>query len=444
MLEIHEADKENKWIIPVFLDVSPSDIKEDSGSFQVFITENQKKVNLDREQAKKYRCVLRSIGPIAGYSLITDANGDEARLCTMICDRISSILKQVLLGVQPIGIDSQINEVMIRLEGETNGINIVGICGKGGIGKTAIAVTIFDKLSHEFRYTSFISDISAIRRKFGCKKVLIVLDDIDDTKQLDALVDDQVHVKREHVFGAGKKVVKVAGGLPLALKVFGSHFSSINRVREVWEVELGKLQRHSHQKVLERLKICYDGLELTQKYVFLDVACFLIGSSKEEALFFWEDHYAADSAINALESKSLLTMDVDNRFRMHGRIQDMGRWIVKEAGDLNPHMYSRLWDRDDVSKVLEDAKQATERKQGTLSKCVEEAWTSAMKANPGQSLLGIPQEDKARARVRQAHDKNREQACLEFPEGTELQHEHQSSLLGKLLRDLQRSHKESG
>ncbi|XP_031489688.1 disease resistance protein Roq1-like [Nymphaea colorata] len=38
MLEIHEDDKENKWIIPVFLDVSPSDIKEDSGSFQVSIT----------------------------------------------------------------------------------------------------------------------------------------------------------------------------------------------------------------------------------------------------------------------------------------------------------------------------------------------------------------------------------------------------------------------
>ncbi|KAF3788086.1 TMV resistance protein [Nymphaea thermarum] len=252
-------------------------------------------------------------------------------------------------------------------------------------------MTIFDKVSHEFRYTSFISDIreeakkhngicllqaklisdisketsvvidtvnngiSAIRQKFGCKKVLIVLDDIDDTEQLDALVGDQNYPKElkyprslklfclhafkvspptSEFFGLSEKVAKVAGGLPLALKVFGSHFSSINRVREIWEVELGKLQRHSHQKVVERLKISYDRLELTQKYVFLDVACFLIASSKEEALFFWEDHYAADSEINALESKSLLTMDVDNRFRMHGRIQDMGRWIVKEAGNL--------------------------------------------------------------------------------------------------------------
>ncbi|XP_031476667.1 disease resistance protein RUN1-like isoform X2 [Nymphaea colorata] len=445
MLELHKADEENRWIIPVFLDVAPSDIKDDSGSLQASITECQKKSKLDKEKAEKYRCVLRTLGQIAGYSLITDANGDEAKFCTMICDRISGILKRIPFGMQPIGIDYQINEVMNMLDGEPNGISVVGICGKGGIGKTTIAMTIFDKLSREFRYSSFISDvretakehkdlrwlqaklisdisneksvtidmvdrgIGKIREKLGHRTVLIVLDDIDDAEQLDALIGDQVHMKREHLFGAGskiivttrsrdvliahgfsiycpkeleyqqslklfclhafkvkpptsefldlsEKIVKVAGGLPLALKVFGSHFCSLNGVKKVWEVELGKLQKHSHKKVIKRLKISYDGLDFSEKYAFLDIACFLIGSTKQQALCMWEECYAADSAINVLESKSLISIDVDNKIRMHDQIQDMGRWIVKNAGNLNPYMYSRLWEREDVYKVLKVAK----------------------------------------------------------------------------------------
>ncbi|KAF3782362.1 TMV resistance protein [Nymphaea thermarum] len=232
---------------------------------------------------------------------------------------------------------------------------------------------------------------------------------MDDIEQLDALIGDQVH-KQEHLFGAGskiiittrnrdpliahglkiyylkeqeyphslelfrlhafediqpslefldlsEKVVKVAGGLPLALKVFGSHLK--NRDRQYWEVELGKLEKHPHEKVLERLKISYDGLNGLQKNVFLDIACFLIGSTKEQALYMWEDRYAAYSAVNALESKSLISMYFNNEFRMHDQVRDMGRWIVK-VGNNKPHNYSRVWDSDDIFKLLGDAKNEKE------------------------------------------------------------------------------------
>ncbi|XP_049934578.1 disease resistance protein RUN1-like [Nymphaea colorata] len=229
---------------------------------------------------------------------------DEARLCTMICDWISSILKQI-------------HQLHLRHQGRSQ---------EAQWDLLATSQLISD-ISKE---TSVVIDtvnngISAIRRKFGWKKVLIVLDDIDDTKQLDALVGDQVHVKREHVFGAGSKIIittrnrapLIAHGLeiyypkelkyPQSLKLFSLHAFKVSPPTSEF---IG---------LSEKVVKVAGGLPLAlKKYVFLDVACFLIGSSKEEALFFWEDHYAADSAINALESKSLLTMDVDNRFRMHG------------------------------------------------------------------------------------------------------------------------------
>lgn len=45
------------------------------------------------------------------------------------------------------------------LEMETDGVRMIGICGMGRIGKTAIVRVVFDELSDQFDVVCFLADI---------------------------------------------------------------------------------------------------------------------------------------------------------------------------------------------------------------------------------------------------------------------------------------------
>ncbi|XP_058008111.1 disease resistance protein RUN1-like [Hevea brasiliensis] len=70
-------------------------------------------------------------------------------------------------------------------------------------------------------------------------------------------------------------VVSYAQGLPLALRVLGSHL--FGKKTEVWESALGELQNTGNNEIQKVLRISYDGLDETKKKIFLHIACFFTG-----------------------------------------------------------------------------------------------------------------------------------------------------------------------
>jgi len=76
--------------------------------------------------------------------------------------------------------------------------------------------------------------------------------------------------------------VKYSRELPLALQVIGSFFKTRRRKIE-WESVLEKLKLIPNEKVLEKLKISFDGLsDDDMKEIFLDIAFFFIGMDQED------------------------------------------------------------------------------------------------------------------------------------------------------------------
>ncbi|KAF3784365.1 TMV resistance protein [Nymphaea thermarum] len=174
----------------------------------------------------------------------------------------------------------------------------------------------------------------------GIKSVLLVLDDVDDRKMLEALATsgairwfksgsriiittrqkeilefaglrgDAVYMLEEldkqeslqlfkyHAFGdqepqeeyikLSKEVVSISNGLPLVLQVFGSLFKTAETPEECDQLLKDLRTRRQVGGIHEKLRICYDSLNWNEQYIFLDIACLLVGKSSEDAIYIWE------------------------------------------------------------------------------------------------------------------------------------------------------------
>ncbi|XP_076901070.1 TMV resistance protein N-like [Bidens hawaiensis] len=237
-----------------------------------------------------------------------------------------------------------------------------------------------------------------IKTMLCSRNVLIILDDVDDLDQLDVLagshswfgsgsriiittrdehlltthkVDVVCHVKllsceeamqlfNKHAYNEKKpvedyetlssRVVSYADGLPLALKVLGSFL--YDKDKKGWISALDRLKDNPNLKIVEKLKISYDGLETVEKELFLDIACFFRGRYKGNAVEILEAcGFHPEIGIEALRQKALITVSRDGNFDMHDLVQEMGHFIVKGEHPNSPDKHSRIWKHEEIDNM---------------------------------------------------------------------------------------------
>ncbi|KAK4575985.1 hypothetical protein RGQ29_026794 [Quercus rubra] len=147
-----------------------------------------------------------------------------------------------------------------------------------------------------------------------------------------------------------KQIIHYANGLPLALKIIGYDLCG-KSIRD-WRSALEKYKNIPHKKIVEKLKISYDGLEKTEKDIFLDIACFFKGFDRSyvenilDACKLYPGY-----GIGKLIDKCLITVDQSGKLWMHDLLQQMGREIVQqESEELKER--SRIWCFEDAEEIL--------------------------------------------------------------------------------------------
>ena len=247
-----------------------------------------------------------------------------------------------------------------------------------------------------FDASSFLVSHFVLSR-LGRKKVFIVLDDVDTSEQLENLIEDFdflglgsrviVTTRNKQIFSQVDKIYKVkelsihhslklfclsvfrekqpkhgyedlsrsaisyCKGIPLALKVLGASLRS--RSKQAWECELRKLQKFPNMEIHNVLKLSYDGLDYSQKEIFLDIACFLRGKQRDHVTSILEAFdFPAASGIEVLLDKALITISGGIQIEMHDLIQEMGWKIVHQEHIKDPGRRSRLWKHEEVHDVL--------------------------------------------------------------------------------------------
>jgi hypothetical protein len=221
--------------------------------------------------------------------------------------------------------------------------------------------------------------IPILRQRLYQKKVLLVLDDVHEPKQLQVLAagldwfgpgsrviittrdkqllachgiekvyeidklneKEALELLRWNAFknnevnsnfdGILYRAVTYASGLPLALDVVGSNLFGKN-IAEC-KSSLYQYERIPIKKIQEILKVSFDALEEDEQNVFLDIACCFNGYELKELVDILHAHYGNSMKyqISVLLEKSLIKINQFPEFylTLHALIEKMGKEIVR-------------------------------------------------------------------------------------------------------------------
>ncbi|KAL5540929.1 hypothetical protein UlMin_044905 [Ulmus minor] len=436
--------KEGQIVMPIFYHVDPSDIRKQKGSFGEAFENHEERFKDRMEKVLEWRSALETAANLSGWD---SKDRVEAKLIEEIVKDVLSKLNNLtssddLEGL--IGIEKHIRKIKKLLSVQSTDVHVVGICGMGGIGKTTIAGVVFNQLFYQFSGCCFVANVREESEKLGIrslrdkllaellkeeniysgnpslkptfvrrlrrKRVLLVLDDVNDYEQFEYLAGDdwfgpesrvivttrdlqvltninarvKYEVKKYEVrqldyddalqlfsltafkgidsprsdyVEVSKDVVRFAGGIPLVIKTLGSYLRSCVLKGLPWEMTLETLKECSPENVQKKLVISYNGLNKLEKAVFLDIACFFKGMFQDAAVDILNKLYqSANWLIENLIDKSLIaTRGYEKQLWMHDLLQEMGWEKVREES-IKLGKRSRLWIAREVCDVLEDNK----------------------------------------------------------------------------------------
>ncbi|XP_042482140.1 disease resistance protein RUN1-like isoform X2 [Macadamia integrifolia] len=426
-------------VFPVFCDVDPSDVRKQTGCLEEAFARHGRKGF--EEKVESWRPALTTAANLSGWDLHNISNGHEEKFIQRIVDGVVLIKRSrtpLNIASYLVGIDSHIatflsTDCSILSPHE---VHIVGIWGISGLGKTTIAKAIYNEICHRYEGYSFLENvrevsqqhnglinlqeqllsdvlvkknlkisnvargINVIKHRLHCKKVLIVIDDVDHSEQLNALVvkhdsfgvgsliiviSRDKHLLNEveachiyhpeeldsheslqlfswHAFKSdcppddykefSKEIVSHVKGLPLALEVMGSTMFGKRSLSE-WENVLAKLKSTPDYQIQKKLRLSFNDLDDMEKDIFLDIACFFIGVDESYASKILDGcNLFPVIGISVLIQRSLIAIDEKKKLRMHDLLREMAKEIVREESPEQPGRRTRLWSKEDVCDAL--------------------------------------------------------------------------------------------
>ncbi|CAN8254980.1 unnamed protein product [Cochlearia groenlandica] len=435
LVEIMKCKEKEQRVMTIFYDVDPSHVRNQSGVFGAAFMDTCVRKSVEKRQ--RWRKALTDVANIIGeHSLSWN---DEAKMIQKIVVDVSN-----KLNVSPsmdfdmlVGLEGHLEKLETLLFPMSKEVKIIGIWGPAGIGKTTIARALYKQLSADFRIRCFmenikgssngfridnndsklrlqnqllskilnqkdiiISHLGAVEEWLHDQKVLLVLDDVDDIKQLETLAnkpcwfghgsriivttkdkrilkahgikyiyrvgfpskEEALEILCLHAFKQSYpqegfkelacKVAKLCGNLPLGLCIVGSSLHGDNM--KEWELRLQRLETSLDREIENVLSVGYEKLLKKDQDLFLHIACiFNYENVDHMTTLLTDSNLSVGNGLTSLVEKSFVHISIDRRIVMHSLLQQFGRQLVIEQSN-EPGRRQFLVEAQEIRDVLEN------------------------------------------------------------------------------------------
>ncbi|CAN1178408.1 Disease resistance protein L6 [Linum perenne] len=384
IIEHHNREK-GHIILPIFYMVHPQDVRRQTGPYEEAFKQHETN-DIDEETIRSWKNALNEVGRLKGWHISSKKKYDD------VADAVYEVVRSHLSKKnnkletdELVGIDDQVDEVVDMLDLDSQGVKVVGLHGKSGIGKTTLATTVYNKVSAYFDQYSFVKDIreiqkeqdgvlvlqknlisdilrmdsvesiveakKIIRERVAQFKILVVLEDVDEKFNFEEVLVNSKSFTSGSRFIVTSRDIKVlrrlSGGQSKLYKVQG-----MNLIHSLQLFCKHAFKKYSPQSGFEALSNAIisttGGLPLTLK---------VIGSllyQEEEVV--WKEKLEQLRKIPEEEQRSMLEIGDDNVFLMHDQFRDMGREIVRREDIERPWMRSRIWSYKEAHELLRNNK----------------------------------------------------------------------------------------
>ncbi|KAM4080462.1 hypothetical protein ACJW30_11G018400 [Castanea mollissima] len=434
LVKITGCMKEMKMmVLPIFYDVDPSTIRKQMGTFAQAFAKHEENFKDCIEKVQAWRTALTEVANLKGWHV---QDRPESQIIQNIVGELWHKLSYAFSEYTEnlVGIISRAEKLESCLDLGSNNVRMVGIWGMGGIGKTTLARAVFRMVSNKFEGCCFLANVKGVCEKDGLvrlqqqlirqilnenmgvedvnegvfviknrlrhKKILLVLDDVDQLDQLNKLAGDHIwfglgsrviittrdkhllqtlgvdeiyeanglthgeslHLlslkafKKDHppedYLELSRDFVYYANDLPLAIEILGSFL--FGRSIDQWKSTLNRLKQYPEKEILQVLRISFEGLHATEKEIFLNIACFFNHGEKKDVveILNYLDLFP-DVGLGVLFDKSLVKFRGGTLW-MHDLLQEMGKNIVYEECPKEPGKRGKLWLFKDINDVLSE------------------------------------------------------------------------------------------